>query len=214
MSIDLQAQKREITGKKVKALKKQGLIPAELYGHKTENVHLAVAEKEFSKVFKEAGESTVVNLVFGGKKISTLIQDVSSDPIRQKFNHIDFYAVKMDKKIEANVVLEFKGESAAVKQGGVLVKSMKEIEVRAFPNDLPSYFEVDLSKLENLHQSIYVKDIKVSDKVRVLVDPGTVVATVVELEKEEAAPAVNVEDIKVEGEEKKKEKDGEPEPES
>lgn len=206
--MDLKVEKRTTLGKKLKALRNKGLIPAELYGHGLENVHLEVVAKEFSGAHKEVGESTIVNLVLEGKKIPALIHDTTSDFLSNKISHIDFYAVKMDEKIKTHVPFEFTGESAAVKQGGVLVKSMKEIEVEALPGDLPRDIEINLSILENLHDSIHVKDLMVSDKVKIYADAETVIVTVIEPAKEEeAAPVISVEDVKVEGEEKKKEKE-------
>ncbi|PIR44270.1 50S ribosomal protein L25 [Candidatus Wolfebacteria bacterium CG10_big_fil_rev_8_21_14_0_10_31_9] len=203
--MDLQVQKRDILGKKVKALRVEGLIPAELYGHGKENSHLSVSSKEFAKVLKEAGESTIVNLVLGKEKIPALIHDAQMDSIKQIFNHVDFYVVKMGEKIRTEIPLEFIGESSAVKHGGVLIKSIKEIEVEALPADLISHIDVDISKLEEIHSSIYVKDLKISDKIRVLVDLESVVATIIEQAAEEVeAPATSVADIKVEGDEKKK----------
>lgn len=202
--MELQVQKREILGKKVKSLRKQGLIPAELYGHGKENSHLSVSAKEFNKVLKEAGESTVINLVLDKKKIPSLIHDVQLDPISQVFEHVDFYEVRMDEKIKTSIPLEFVGESPAIKQGGVLIKSLKEIEVEALPSDLVSHIDVDLSELKEVHSSIYVKDLKVSDKIKVLADLENAVATIIEQAVEEVvAPAPSVEDVKVEGEEKK-----------
>lgn len=211
--MEITAQKREILGKKVKSLRKGGFAPAELYGQGKENVHLSVLVKDFLKIYKEAGESTLIDVIVDGKKTPTLIQEVVFDPVTQEVANIDFYAVKMDKKIRTEVELEFINESPAAKSGGVLVKSMKEIEVEALPKDLPQSIEVDLSKLENIHDCIYVKDLKAGERVKILIDAENVVATVVEQAKEEeAAPAVSVEDIKVESEEKKKEKEKEEKP--
>lgn len=206
--MELQVQKREILGKKVKSLRKDGMIPAELYGHGSENVHLSVSSKDFNKAYKEAGESTVVTLILGKEKISSLIHDTQINSFDQSYSHVDFYAVKMDEKIRTAIPLEFIGESQAVKQGGVLIKSMKEIEVEALPADLIAHLEVDISKLSEIHSSIYVKDLRISSKIKVLVDPENVVATVIEQAAEEVeVPAASVEDVKVEGEEKRKEED-------
>ncbi len=205
--MELKAEKREILGGKVNALRKQGLIPAELYGHGSKNEHLTVNEKEFMKLFKEAGESTVISLVIGGKKTPVLIYDVISDSISDKVEHIDFYIVNMDEEIETAVPFEFIGESMAVKaQGGVLVKSMHEIEVSALPAHLPHAIEIDLGVLENIHDSIHVKDIKVKGGVKLLAEPDAVIATVMEQEtEEETTSSASVADVKVAGEEKKKE---------
>ena len=202
---DIQAKKREIFGKKVKTLRKEGLVPAELYGNKLDNMHLSVAAKEFSKVYKEAGESSVVNLVLDNKKIPVLIYDMSANSITGEISNIDFYAVNMDEKIRTSVPLVFSGDSLAVKDGGILVKSMQELEIEALPADLPQHINVDLSALAEIHNSIHIKDLKIGDKVKVFVDPEAVVATVIEMAKEEeVVKPVSVEEVKVEGEEKKK----------
>jgi len=210
--MDLTVQTREKL-KKADVLRKQGLIPAELYGHGLTNLHLAVDAKEFRKVFKEAGENTVVNLVIGKEKRPALIHDIQRNHLHDTVSHIDFYQVRMDEEIKANVPIEFVGDAPAVKeQGGILNKSMDEIEVEALPGDLPHRLTVDLSVLTELNQSIYVKDISVPKGVRVMVDPETAVATVTEkMKEEEIAPAapVDVSTVKVESEEKKAERDKE-----
>lgn len=206
--MELKAEKREILGGKVSALRKEGMIPAELYGHGKENVHLTVNAKEFAKLFKEAGESTVITLVVGKENTPALIHDVNIDPISDAVLHVDFYAVNMNEETETEVEFEFIGESMAVKaQGGVLVKSMHEIEVRALPANLPHAIEVDLSVLANIHDSIHVKDLKVKGDVTLLAEPDAVVATVIEQEAEEEAAPMTVADVKVEGEDKKKEEE-------
>lgn len=205
--MELKAIKRDILGSKVHTLREQGLIPAEVYGQGSTNEHLTVNEKEFAKVFKEAGENTVVTLVVEGKKVPVLIYDVIINPISDKVEHIDFFIVNMKEEIETAIPFEFVGESMAVKaQAGVLVKSMHEIEVRALPAHLPHSIEIDLSVLENIHDSIHVKDLKVSTGVKLLAEPDAVVATVMEQETEEVAETpISVADVKVAGEEKKKE---------
>ncbi len=210
--MELNAQKREILGSKVKSLRAEGLIPAELYGHGKENVHLTVNAKEFAKVFKEAGESTVITLVIDKDKEPVLIHDVDVDRITDELLHADFYVVNMNEEIETAIPLEFIGESMAVKTGaGILVKAMHEIEVSALPAHLPHNITVDLGTLENLHDSIHIKDLVLPKGVKVLDDADAVVATVVEQAVEEEAAPVSVADVKVEGEEKKKEKETEKE---
>ena len=183
------------------------MIPAELYGHGIENIHLSVPAKEFSKVFKEAGESTIINLDFENKKLPVLIYEVSTDPLSDKIIHIDFYAVKMDEKITTSVPLEFIGISPAVKEKqGVLIKSMQALKIKALPADLPHNLEVELDKLSEIGMSIYVRDLKIPKGVEILVEPETAIATIIEQAKEEVEEKpISVEDVKVEGEEKKEE---------
>lgn len=203
--MELKAQKREVLGKKVGALRREGLIPAELYGHRVENVHLAVAAKDFGKVYAEAGENTVVNLSFNGAPRMVMIHGVQTDPVKSQVISVDFHEVKMDEAITAAVPLEFVGESPAVKDlGGVLVKAMDEIEVEAFPQDIPSEIIIDLSKLANLGDSVYVKDLPTGAKYEYKVDPTTVVVTVSEPAEEEVSAAeITPESVIVEGEEKR-----------
>ncbi len=203
--MELKAQKREVLGKKVGALRREGLIPAELYGHGVENVHLAVAAKDFGKVYAEAGENTVVNLSFNGAPRMVMIHGVQTDPVKSQVISVDFHEVKMDEAITAAVPLEFVGESPAVKDlGGVLVKAMDEIEVEAFPQDIPSEIIIDLSKLTNLGDSVYVKDLPTGAKYEYKVDPTTVVVTVSEPAEEEVSAAeITPESVIVEGEEKR-----------
>jgi large subunit ribosomal protein L25 len=211
--MDLTAKTREVLGRSVKSLRKEGLIPAELYGHGFSNRHLSVSAKEFSKVYKEAGESVIINIALGEEKLPVLINDVSFDPVAKAPIHIDFYQVKMDEKITTAIPLDFIGISMAVKEKkGVLVKAMQEIEVEALPADLPSKIEVDISVINEIGESIHIKDLKAIKGVEFLVDGETVVATVSEQAKEEEVPVgpVSVDEVKVEGEEKEsKEKEGE-----
>lgn len=207
MVTQLKAEIRDILGKKIKNLRKKGFIPAELYGHNVKNLHLAVSEKEFSTVFKKAGESSIINLVIEdnkkNKEIPVLIHDTQNDYLTNKIIHIDFYEVKMTEKIRTYVPLEFVGESEAVKNyGGILNKSMLEIEIECLPKDLPQHIVVDLSILKELNQNIYVKDLKIPQGVKPLVDLNTVVATVIEPKEEMEAGPVDISEVKVESEEK------------
>ncbi len=209
-------QKREKLGRAVKDLRNEGFIPAELYGRGLENLHLSVPAKEFKKVFQEAGENTIVNVLIDGEKRPVLINAVSYNPITDDVQSVDFYQVRMDEKLNVFVPLDFVGVAPAVKEkNGLLVKSLQEIEVEALPTDIPHDIKVDLSKLADIDQSIYVEDLEIPANVEVLLDPETVVATATskiteeeELAAQQAA-ATPVEEVKVESEEKKAEKEAE-----
>ncbi|MEE8131893.1 MAG: 50S ribosomal protein L25 [Candidatus Paceibacterota bacterium] len=210
--MELTVQKREIFGKKVKELRKQDLIPAELYGHGFENLHLSVPAKDFSRIFNEAGESTIIKLkVEGGdgkekgSELNVLVHDIQKNVLTDEISHIDFYQVRMDEKIKAAVPLEFIGEAPAVKEkGGVLIKSVHEIEVEVLPADLPHNIPVNLDELDDIGKNIHMKDIKIDEKVKVLIEPETVIATVIEpIKEEEKVEEVSVEEVEVEGEEAK-----------
>lgn len=211
--MELNAEAREILGKSVDALREKGFIPAVFYGHNVPNQHIAVKKEEFKKVLKEAGESTVVDLVINGKKQPVLIHDIQTDSVSGETAHIDFYKVRMDEKIKAHVPVEFEGASPAVKeQGGVLNKTLSEIEIEALPADLPKQITVDISTLTELNQSVYVKDIEFPSGVKSVMDPETVIVSVGEPRAEEVVVvAPSVEEVKVEGEEEKAARDAEKE---
>jgi large subunit ribosomal protein L25 len=211
--MDLQVQKRNMSDKAA-VLRKKGLIPVELYGKGSENIHSVVAVKDFKKVFKEAGENTVINAVLDGKKYPVIIHDVSYDGVSGDILNIDLYKVRMDEKIKLMIPIEFIGISPAVKEkNGLLIKSLQELEVEALPMDIPHALRVDVSKILEIGQSLYVKDLDLPKTAKALVGPDTVVATVTaklteeeELAMQQAA-AVGVEEVKVESEEKKAERE-------
>lgn len=211
--MELVATLREKLGMGVKALRRGGMVPAELYGCGSENVHVSVGAKEFHELYKKAGRHTIVNLVMGENTYPALVHDVQRGYLSGDITHVDFYRVRMDEKLKAKVPIEFTGEAPAVaEKGGILNTSMLEVEVEALPKDLPNKLTVDLSTLNELHASVYVKDIKAPAGVRVLVDGETVVATVkppVEEEKAEVETLVDVGAVKVEAEEKRAERDAE-----
>jgi len=218
--MDLSVQTREKFGKATKALRREGFIPAELYGHGMENEHLSVPVKDFMKAFKEAGTSAILYLCIGNgprsdrqERKPAIIHDFTYDPITGTIAHVDFYAVRMDEMITAKIPLEFVNESPAVKEKEAIInKSMLEIEVEALPQDLPRAFKIDLSLLDDLDKSIYVRDIAVPKGVKILIEGDTAIATAtppVAEEKIEAAAPVDVSAVKVEGEEKKAEREAE-----
>lgn len=221
--LELQTEKREVFGKKLEPFRKQGKLPAVLYGPKEKSQSLFVSFKDFKKLWKEAGESTVIQLKLTSdvKKSSTsdvvkevLIQDVAMDPVKDEPLHVDFYAVLMDKPIQAAIPLVFEGEAPATKTRGILVKVMHEIEVEALPKNLPHELAVDISSLNNFGGKILAKDIVLPDGVKLITNPEDVVILVEESKAEEAAPAeekIAFEEIEVTGAKEKEEKEKEEE---
>ncbi len=210
--MDLAVETREKFGKANKALRKEGLVPAELYGRGVENLHLALNAKNFEKVYRVAGENTVINLVVGKEKKPALVHDVERDYLSGEISHVDFYQIRIDEKIKVPVPIVFVGEAPAVKeQGGLLNKTLADVEVEALPGNLPHSFEVNLEVLDQFGKSIYVRDLRVSPDVRVLTEPDTAIVTAMPPVKEEekVVEPVDVSAVKVETEEKKAERVGE-----
>ncbi|RJQ36725.1 50S ribosomal protein L25 [Candidatus Parcubacteria bacterium] len=205
----LAAKPREITGKKVQSLRREGFLPVVLYGENVPAMSLAVSLDEFRKTLKEAGETSLVSIaVEGGKTFNVLIHDVAKDPLTLKPIHADFYAVRMDKPIEAKIPLAFTGESAAVKnEGGILVKVIHELPVSALPKDLPHEIEISIEALNAIGAKIHVRDIAAPQGVTIEADADEVVALIEaprsEAELEELAKpeaAEGVEEVKTERE--------------
>ncbi len=172
--IELQAKPRAIVSPA--KLRKEGQIPAIIYGNKVPTENLSVPYAEFEKVFRKAGESSIISVVIDGKPRNVLIQDVQRHYLNGKFQHIDFYAVSMTEKLTATVPIHFVGVSKAVKENaGILLELLKEVQVECLPGDLPQNIEVDISALKTFTDSIHVKDLNVSDKVTILAEPDAVV---------------------------------------
>jgi len=215
--ITLLAKVREITGKQTGDLRKQGIIPAVLYGPEVKNLVIEVNAKEFHKVLQEAGESSVINLAVDGngnekakKEYQVLVHDLQMDPVKDCPTHIDFYAPKTTEEIEVDVPIVVFGESPAVKElGGTLVKDIHEITVKGYLKDLIKEIQIDISNLKTFEDRILVRDLIVPATLKVIKDPEQIVIYVAQPEKVEeelAKPAEgSVEDVEVVEKEKKEE---------
>lgn len=183
--MELKTQIRTVFGKKTKQLRSVGLIPAEIFGHGIKNEHMSVSAKDFSKVFKEAGENTVITLVNEkGEKTPAIVSDVALDHIKGGVLSVDFHHIRLDEKIQAKVPIEFVGEAPATKKGMILIKVLNEIEVESLPNNIPHRFEVDISELSEAGQDIFVKDLKAAPEVKILTHRESTIITVAETAKE------------------------------
>jgi len=195
-------------------MRKAGSVPAVLYGAKVESTPIAVSATEFKKIWKQAGESTIVSLDVEGEGFDVLIQDVERDPVTDAPVHIDFYAVDKDKKVSVHVPLVFEGEAPAVKNlGGTLVKVLHEIEVEGLPKDLPHDIAVDVSLLSDLDSHIAVKDISLPSGITAVTDAEEIIVSVAAPrdEEEETAEEADISSIEVEkkGKKDEEESDGE-----
>ena len=208
--IELKAQKRDIFGKKLYKQREAGLLPVVVYGAGEKALSLFVEAKDFLKVWKQAGESSIVSLQEPAGKKDVLIQDVSFHNVSGNPLHADLYLVKADQLIRVSIPIKFEGIAPAVKTfAGVLVKVMHEIEVEALPADLPHEFTVDVSRIVNLEDQVTVRDLKVPPRVEIKALPDDVIALVA-VGKDEVEEVVPVDLTKIEVEKKGKEpKEGE-----
>ena len=196
------AEKRTETGKNVnRRLRIRGLIPGVLYGAKSEATPLSVSPKEIGSILRSAtGENTLFDLELGGSRRKVILKEFQVEPIKGRILHADFYEVALDKAIEVKVHVELTGVPVGVKvQGGILDFVTRELEVECLPTDIPEKIVVDVSELE-LGKHIRVGELKAPDKVKVLTDPGLVIAHLVTPRAEEEIAPAAAEAAPVEGE--------------
>lgn len=185
----LSAKIRKIIGKKVKTLRAKDLIPAIVYGRGIKPIPLTVSAKEFEKIYKQAGETDLIELKIDDKKpVNVLIHDVQFHPLTDKIIHVDFYQIKKGEKIAVNVKINLIGQAPAVREkDGILVPQIDELEIECLPQDIPHSIEVDVSNLKEIGDLIRVKDLNISKKLKVLTDPEDIIVVVEALKKEEVA---------------------------
>ena len=188
---ELSVRPREVLGKKVKQLRRQGLTPANIYGHRVESTAIQVATEEVRHVLRTAGRNEIVYLRLDGEEPRpTFIRAVQRNPLTDAILHVDFYQIPLKEKVRLEVALHLVGKAPAVDTySGTLLHSLDNITVEGLPADIPSVIEIDVSGLEEIGQSLHVRDLPVPANVAVLTDPELVVASV-------AAPAkVEVEEV-------------------
>lgn len=183
----LKVEKRKVLGKDVKKLRRDGVLPANVYGKDIKSTAVQLPTKEFSEVYAQTGETGLVDLDLEGTTIPVLIQNVYKN-FRGEYLHADFFKVNLKEKVKANIPLEIIGEPSAVTEKvGILMNIVSEIEVEALPSDLPEKIEVNVEHLANIDDQIIVSDLKVNQEVTVLTDPNQVVSKIAELVTKEAA---------------------------
>jgi large subunit ribosomal protein L25 len=221
--IKLTVEQRAILGKKIKKLRKAGILPANIFGKDLKSKAIQLPVKEFKKSYKTAGETGIVELKLKDETYPVLIHKVQYDPITGEIIHADFHRVNLKEKITANVPIRLEGESPAEKSGvGLILQTLNEIEVESLPTDLPHEIIVDMPSLTEVGQTIHVKDLKIDrEKVEVKNDPEEVVVSVqtAEMKEEVVEEAPSPEEVEaieekgeeepVEGEEGKKGEKGE-----
>ena len=176
---EIKAQIRTLVGKKVKKLRKDGFIPATIYGKGMESISIQFNIKEFEKIFDNVGESGLVEILIDDKKYPVLFKNPQYSPVHGFFIHIDCHKVNLREKIKATVPVELIGESEAVKAGNILIQVNDEIEVEALPANLPESIEIDISILKEVEQMITVADLIVDkEKVEIISPIDTVIAKV------------------------------------
>jgi large subunit ribosomal protein L25 len=200
---------------KARSLRRQGLIPAVVYGQREETIPVSLNPQELFKVMREgAGERTLINLTIEGLQDgpvtkTVILKEKQIEPLKRTLLHVDLYTITMDEEIHVSIPIHIVGKAQGVELGGVMEQVLREIEVECLPGDIPPRIDVDVSSLD-IGDSIHVSDITL-EKAKILVDLGQTVVTVVPPVKEEVVEVVEEiaeEEVEGEEEEKKEEKEG------
>jgi large subunit ribosomal protein L25 len=166
------AEPREIVGKSVNRLRRDGLVPGVVYGHGHASTAIQLDARELETVLRHVGRHTLLDLKLGGGKATpVLLQNVHEHPVKRTPQHVDLFVVKMTEEISVDVPVHVVGESLAVERfGGTLLHMRDAVTVRALPGDLPSYIELDISPLDSFDAVLHVGDLAVPEKVTVVTD--------------------------------------------
>lgn len=177
--IVLNAERREVIGKKVKLLRNEGKLPGIIYGKSTESIPIILDLKEATKILKATSSSSLLTINIDGEEFSTLVRERQRDFIRGNYLHVDFLSVSLTEKVRAKVNIVAEGEAPALNDIETLLTSgLDQIEVESLPQDLPEKFTVDLSSLEEVGDGIYVRDLEIPPNVELLADPDEMIVVI------------------------------------
>lgn len=183
----LKANKRDVVGKQVKALRREGKLPAVIYGRHNEPINIELDAFSAGRILAKATSSSLITIELNGEEYATLVREKQRDFIKNSLLHVDFLAVSMTETLRAYVALRFIGTSLAVKDyNAVFVHNLERLHVECLPADLPENIVVDISVLNRIGDGIRVGDVVVSDKVHVLDNLDTMVASATAPKVEEA----------------------------
>ena len=199
--LELTVNKRDITGKKVRFLRRQGITPVHLFGHGIESLALQCEKVKIEQVLKQAGKATLISLKVDEEKKarSVVVRDVSRDPLKGELIHVDLYQVKMKEKVKIEIPIVLTGESPLLKsKGNVLMQELHALTVECLPSKIPTSIEVDISSITKSEETIRVKDIDMRDEVVILNDLELVVVNIIAQRSEKLEEEVTVAKAKVE----------------
>ncbi|MCY3569032.1 MAG: 50S ribosomal protein L25 [Chloroflexi bacterium] len=176
----LQVETRSVLGKRVKQLRRKGLVPGNVYGRGRESTSIQTPEGEVRRVFSAVDRNAVVPIAIDGadETIPVVLREVQRHPVNRRILHLDFYEVDLERRIHSEARLVLIGSSEAEAHGGTVVQSLEHIMLEALPTEMPSVIEVDISGLDDFGQSVLVRDLTFPDGVVSLTDEAVAVATV------------------------------------
>lgn len=211
-SIKLEAKERKIKGKEVSSIREEGFIPSAIFGING-NKNISIDKKTFLKTFEKAKYTSVIEISAGDTKHNVLISEIQTHPVTNEVLTVNFHEISLKEKVNTNVPIELEGEAPAVKTyNGILVHSLQEIEISALPGDIPQSIVIDIKNLQEIGDSVLIKDIHLPEGVELVSDDEetlelaiVTVAPPTEEVEEEAEEEVSPEDVEVINEKKEEE---------
>jgi len=178
----LSANTRTVLGNSVRKLRKQGLLPAVLYGQNFNSLPIQIDKKTFLKLYKQVGKTNVIDLSVDSQTLPVIVQDLDIDPVFGDVRHADFLVVNLKQKVKVTVPIQYIGTPIGVKQlGAVLTVNLDELEIEVLPEKIPDFITVDVTNLTNIHDSISVADLlQVAQDYQILNDPETILVSLTE----------------------------------
>lgn len=193
----LKVQTRTATGKKNKQLRRQGIVPANIFGKDLESQSVQIKLQEFDRIYKQSGETSIIYISVDdeNKERPVLVNNIDFDAVTGSKLHVDFHQVNLKEKVTAHIPVELIGESEAIINNlGSLVHSVSEIEVEALPTNLPEAIQFDISSLKEVGDHLKVSNALTIEDVEIMTDPDITVVSISELQKEEETPVVETEE--------------------
>ena len=172
----LNAEKRKVLGKKVKGLRREGKLPAVIYGQEIEPISITLETKQVHKVLKVVGANTLISIKIGKEEFLTLVREIQREVIIRDLLHMDFQAVSLEETITTSLPVVMVGVAPAIEEfEALLIVGMDELQIEAKAKDLPDLISVDVSNMMEIGDNILVKDLVISDDVKILDDPDGIV---------------------------------------
>lgn len=199
-NIQIKAEKREMTGKKVKHLRNEGKLPGILYGKKIDPMNIVMDLKEVTKQLRSVSSSTIVDIVLDGKKYPAILRGKQRHPLKDIVMHVDFQAVSMDAKLRVNVPIVLVGESPAVASfRAILTTGVESLDIEVSAADMPESFEVDITKLEDIGDAVTVADLDIADDITVYTNEDDMIVVLTGMSMASAEPTAEGEGAEEEG---------------
>lgn len=188
-AIALTAETRTVTGKKVKALRRSGMVPAVVYERGQASADIQISYQPLVKVWNQAGKHHVITLTLGKKEMPTLIQHITLDPVKGSIAHVAFHAIKMNEKVETEVPVNLIGNSPAAQKGLIVHQNNETVVVKGLPSDIPDFLELDISNVIEADDDIRASVLVMPKNIELITEPDTMLVSVIvpraEVEKEE-----------------------------